>query len=228
MKLIHIALPILLVTLFASCKQPQEARRPISQTSGSFMKKSVARNKKLVASEEDQIKAVIKKNPTENYIASTKGYWYTYITKNDVDTLNPEKGDVAFFDYEIKDLEENIIYSELELRPQVYRVDKQEIMMGLRDGIKLMHRNEKVTFLFPSHMGFGYHGDNKKIGVNQPLWCTVTLRDFMPETEYKKQLAAKASVATSAVNLPLSTDKPVKATPKKPSIIPKKSKDSLN
>jgi hypothetical protein len=40
----------------ASCKQPQEARRPISQTSGSFMKKSVARNKKLVASEEDQIK----------------------------------------------------------------------------------------------------------------------------------------------------------------------------
>jgi hypothetical protein len=84
---------------------------------------------------------------------------------------------VAFFDYEIK-TNENIIYSELELRPQVYRVDKQEIMMGLRDGIKLMHRNEK--FLFPSHMGYGYHGD-KKIGVNQPLWCTVTKRDFMSE-----------------------------------------------
>jgi hypothetical protein len=29
---------------------------PISQTSGSFMKKSVERNKKLVAGEEDQIK----------------------------------------------------------------------------------------------------------------------------------------------------------------------------
>jgi gliding motility-associated peptidyl-prolyl isomerase len=180
MKLIHIALPIILITLLAGCKQAQEARRPISQTSGSFMKKSVARNKKLVASEEDKIKDIIKKDTTQTYLSSTKGYWYAYITKNEQDTLSPKKGDVAFFDYEIK-TNENIIYSELELRPQVYRVDKQEIMMGLRDGIKLMHRNEKVKFLFPSHMGYGYHGDNKKIGVNQPLWCTVTLRDFMSE-----------------------------------------------
>jgi hypothetical protein len=81
---------------------------------------------------------------------------------------------VVFFDYEIKDLKGSIIYSELELRPQIYYVDKQDIMMGLR-GIKLMHKM-KSNFSFPSHMGFGYHGDNKRIGTNQPLICTVTLR----------------------------------------------------
>jgi gliding motility-associated peptidyl-prolyl isomerase len=85
--------------------------------------------------------------------------------------LTPTKGDVVFFDYEIKDLKGSIIYSELELRPQIYYVDKQDIMMGLRDGIKLMHKM-KSNFSFPSHMGFGYHGDNK-IGTNQPLICTV-------------------------------------------------------
>src|SRR5690606_6515801 len=95
----------------------------------------------------------------------------------------PKKGDVAFFDYEIKDLKGNIVYSEVELRPQVYAVDKQNIMMGLRDGIKLMRKNEKVTFLFPSNMGFGYHGDEKKIGHNEPLICTVTLNDFKPENK---------------------------------------------
>jgi hypothetical protein len=62
-------------------------------------------------------------------------------------TPTPTKGDVVFFDYEIKDLKGTIIYSELELRPQIYYVDKQDIMMGLRDGIKLMHKM-KVTFLF--------------------------------------------------------------------------------
>jgi hypothetical protein len=36
-------------------------------------------------------------------------------------------------------------------------------------------------------MGFGYHGDNKRIGTNQ-LICTVTLRDFMSEAVYKKQM----------------------------------------
>ena len=184
--------------LASSCKQHQDARKPISQTSGSFMKKSIARNKKLVANEETQIEALIKSNPKVKYIASKKGYWYTYVTKNDIDSLTPKKGDVAFFDYEIKDLKGAVIYSELELRPQIYYVDKQNIMMGLRDGIKLMRKNEKVSFLFPSNMGYGYHGDDKKIGTNQPLICTVTLRDFKSEAVYKKESEVQQKVIPTA------------------------------
>jgi gliding motility-associated peptidyl-prolyl isomerase len=175
----------------SSCKQHQEARRPISQASGSFMKRSVERNKKLITGEEGQIDSIIKSNPKMKYLASKKGYWYTYEIQNKLDTLTPKKGDVAFFDYEIKDLKGNVIYSELELRPQTYLVDKQNIMMGLRDGIKLMHKNEKVNFLFPSHMGFGFHGDNKKIGANQPLLCTVTLHNFIAEEAFKKEVQLK-------------------------------------
>jgi gliding motility-associated peptidyl-prolyl isomerase len=187
------------LSIFASsCKQHQDARKPISQTSGSFMKKSIARNKKLVANEETQIEALIKSKPNVKYIASTKGYWYTYETKNDIDSLTPKKGDVAFFDYEIKDLKGAVIYSELELRPQIYYVDKQNIMMGLRDGIKLMRKNEKVSFLFPSNMGYGYHGDDKKIGTNQPLICTVTLRDFKSEVLYKKESEVQQKVIPTA------------------------------
>lgn len=189
-----IAIVLFLFALVSSCKQHQDARKPISQASGSFMKKSIERNKKLIAGEEGQINAVIKKNPKVKFIASSKGYWYSYVVKNELDTLTPKKGDVAFFDYEIKDLKGNIIYSELELRPQVYYVDKQNIMMGLRDGIKLMRKKEKVNFLFTSHMGYGYHGDNKKIGINQPLFCTVTLRDFKSEATYRKESEIKPTV----------------------------------
>ena len=188
----------LLVVLSAcflwSCEQNQEARRPLSQASGSFMKKSIERNKKLVASEDDRIQAVIKKNAGIEFLASKKGYWYHFSKRNMQDTLTPKKGDVAFYDYEVKDLKGNIIYTKEETQPQTYYVDKQNIMMGLRDGIKLMRKKETFVFLFPSHMGYGYHGDNKKIGTNIPLLCTVTLRNFMPEAELKKQemLRAKA------------------------------------
>lgn len=188
-KLLTIVFIALIVA--SSCKQHQEARRPISQASGSFMKRSVERNKKLIIGEEGQIDSIIKSNPKIKYLASKKGYWYTYEIQNKLDTLTPKKGDVAFFDYEIKDLKGNVIYSELELRPQTYLVDKQNIMMGLRDGIKLMRKNEKVNFLFPSHMGFGYHGDNKKIGANQPLLCTVTLHNFIAEEAFKKEVQLK-------------------------------------
>ncbi|OOG72841.1 gliding motility-associated peptidyl-prolyl isomerase GldI [Flavobacterium sp. A45] len=205
---------ILLTTVFATflltgCKQHQEARKPISQSSGSFMKQSIARNKKMIAGEEDQIEAIIKSDPSKKYIASKKGYWYYYETRNLADSLTPQKGDVAFFDYEIQDLKGNIIYSQEELEPQIYKVDKQEIMMGLRDGIKLMRKTEKVHFLFTSHMGYGYHGDNNKIGTNQPLFCTVTLRNFMSEAAYNKQVQAGTSVKN---NTPIQAKSTIKDT----------------
>lgn len=183
-----------------SCKQSQEARKPLSQASGTFMKKSAERNKKLIAGEEGQIDSLIKSNPKIKYLASTKGYWYTYVTQNIQDSLTPKKGDVAFFDYEIKDLKGNVIYSEVELRPQTYAVDKQNIMTGLREGIKLMHKNEKITFLFPSHIAYGYHGDDKRIGPNQPLMCTVTLHNFISEAAFKKEILLKAAAAEQQKN----------------------------
>lgn len=177
-------------TLFVSCTK-QQARKPISQTSGSFIKESVDRNIKLIAGEEALIDSVIKSNPKIQYHASTKGYWYFYETKNTTDTATPKRGDIAYFDYEIKDLNENVIYSQIELKPQTYLVDKQNILMGLRDGIKLMKKNEKVTFLFPSHMAFGYRGDNDRIGPNLPIICTVTLRDFKLDDRPKTQAKPK-------------------------------------
>lgn len=172
---------ILTALALTACSQHQDARHPVSHSEGSFMRESVERNKKLVAGEEGKIDSIIKSNPEIKFFASQKGYWYYYEVKNAKDTLTPKRGDVAYFDYEVKDLDGNVIYSEVQLRPQVYYVDKQNIMMGLRDGIKLMRKNEKVVFLFPSHMGYGYHGDNKRIGHNEPLMCTVTLNDFGPE-----------------------------------------------
>ena len=152
------------------------------------MKESIERNKKLVAGEEQKIDSLIKSDPSNKYIASQKGYWYYYQQRNTTDSLTPKRGDIAYFDYEIKDLNGNIIYSQLELRPQEYYVDKeQKIMMGLRDGIKLMRKNETVTFLFPSHMAYGYHGDERRIGQNEPLICTVTLRDFKPEPKTSEE-----------------------------------------
>ncbi|WP_296150341.1 gliding motility-associated peptidyl-prolyl isomerase GldI [uncultured Flavobacterium sp.] len=188
-----------LALLLSSCNN-QQARKPLSYSSGSFMKESVARNKKLIAGEESKIDSLIRKDTTSKYIATAKGYWYKYeIKSTSKDSITPKKGDVAYFDYEVKDLDGNVIYTELELRPQTYLVDKQNIMMGMRDGIKLMKKGEKVTFLFPSHMGYGYHGDNRRIGHNQPLMTTIFLRDIKPETEVRTAEKTKTATETPEI-----------------------------
>ncbi|MBB4803129.1 gliding motility-associated peptidyl-prolyl isomerase [Flavobacterium nitrogenifigens] len=198
---------LLFAAFLVSCKHHEEARRPISSASGTFMKTSADRNKKLVASEEDVIKKIIKNNPKVKYYATPKGYWFNYEEKNSAETAAPRKGDIAYFNMEVKDLEGKIIYSESDLGPQTYYVDKQDIMMGLRDGIKRMHKNETVTFLFPSHMAYGYHGDNKKIGTNEPLMVTVTLRNFVPDP------AAQTATAQAPKT---TTPKPTAAKPVAP------------
>lgn len=180
-KFFHI---IALLLLLSSCSK-QQARKPISKTDGNFIKESIERNKILIASEERLIDSIIKKDTLKQYIASTKGYWYKYITKIEENTNLPVKGDIAYFEYEINDLNNAVIYTKEELKAQQYVVDKQNIMMGLRDGIKLMKKGETVAFLFPSHMGFGYHGDDNRIGPNEPLICTVILKDIKKETAPK-------------------------------------------
>lgn len=170
---------ILLVGISAfltSCSE-QQARKSISHSSGTFMKESIDRNKKMNTQEKEAIAKIIKKDTAHIYNISEKGFWYAYKTKSNANVF-PVKGDVVTFDYEVTDLYGNIIYTAAELKTQTYHVDKQNIMNGLRNGIKLMHKGDKVKFIFPSQSAYGYHGDDKKIGTNQPIICIVTLNDI--------------------------------------------------
>lgn len=177
---------VIIVFVFDNCRKPQEARRPVSYTKNDFIKESIERNKKLYATEEQKIDSTIKSQTKSKFISSKKGFWYSYEIENKKDTLRPQKGDIAFFDYEIKDLDGNIIYAKEELSPKKYHIDKeQEIISGLRNGIKLMRKGEKINFLFPSHLAYGYRGDAQKIGANQPIICTVTLTNFSSEKTIK-------------------------------------------
>lgn len=170
---------LLSIAIFTiSCSQKQAARKPVSHSSGTFMKESIERNKKLFADEEAVIEDLIKKDTANEYIASTKGYWYTYNTKVEDKNPYPKKGDIVYFTYDVKNLQKATIYTSEELKPQRYYVDKENIMTGLRNGIKHMKKGESITFYFPSHMGYGYLGDKNKIEKNEPLICTVTVNDI--------------------------------------------------
>lgn len=162
---------------FVSCKSP-EARQPISQKSGSFINASVERNIKLNQQEKEKIRNIIESDSTSDYIASESGFWYTYETRVEQDTLQADFGDVVNFDYEVKTLNGQIIYSDEDIKPRDYTMDKEELFTGLREGLKLMKPGETVTFLFPSQKAYGYYGDTNRIGTSVPLMCKVTVNSI--------------------------------------------------
>ena len=170
---------ILFSVLIFSCKSP-DARRPVQSQSGSFIKESADRNKKIYDEEKDFIEKIIAKDSTHSYISSENGFWYFYNKQDTTTTEMPDLGDVVKFTYDIKDLNGIVILSEEENGMQHYKVDKsnQELISGVREGIKLMKKGETVTFLFPSYKAFGYYGIEEKLGTNIPVQSTVTLHSI--------------------------------------------------
>lgn len=169
----HSFFSFFLILCMFSCNNP-EARKPILRKSSSSMQESVLFNKTLITAQENAFEKLIKIDYLSNYILSNYGFKYKFNSKSEAGYF-PKTGDEIIFTYEIYNLNLEPIYSKSELGIQKYIVDKQEIVEGLREGIKLMNVGDNVTFLFPSHKVFGYLGDQKKIGVNQPLIYKVQL-----------------------------------------------------
>ena len=136
------------------------------------------RNKKIYEQERSIISSIIEENEDTEYLASENGFWYYYNVKDSTSTVLPKLGDAVTFTYNIKRLNGDVVLSKEENGLQNYRIDKtnQELISGIRDGLKFMKAGETVTFLFPSYKAYGYYGIENKLGTNVPVQSTVTLK----------------------------------------------------
>ena len=171
-----------LALVILGCADP-EPRKPVSYTSGSFIKTSADRNKKLNESEKLEIQAAIKKESDTQFLASEHGFWYRYDVRAERDTITPQFGDIVNYTHEVQDLNGRVFYSKEALGTRNYKIDQEELFLGLREGLKLMKPNETVTFFFPSQIAYGYYGDEQNIGTNVPLKCIVTLNSIIKQTQ---------------------------------------------
>lgn len=169
---------LLILVCVAACKSSPEPRFPKSSKSGSFMNESAERNKTLAKQEHDEIASIIESDSLRNYQNSPDGFWFTYISKNEKATTYPEFGDKVIFEYDLLSLEGDTIYSKEEIGVVTYYIDQERMITGIRQGLKLMKEEETVRFLFPSFKAFGFYGDLDRIGPDEPIISTVTLKSI--------------------------------------------------
>jgi len=164
---------IALVLGFISCGGP-EPRRPVKVKSGS-LNSSVERNKKLLALEEGIIQKIIESDSLHQYLNSNTGTRYYYDIAIEGITNTPVPDDLVTMSYNVVTFTNDTLYSMQDIGVFKYKVDKQELFPGLRNSVKLLKEGESATFLFPSSLAYGYHGDENKIGINVPFKSTISL-----------------------------------------------------
>ncbi|WP_369048495.1 gliding motility-associated peptidyl-prolyl isomerase GldI [Tenacibaculum sp. UWU-22] len=154
-----------------SCKEPQ-ARRPKTHTTRDFYKEVVAHNKRLNELENKRIANFIEHDTIHTYHNSSNGYWFTYDKKNEDNLPNPKPNQTVVINFSVADLYGNELYPQ---QQKLYKVDKEDFIPALQNGIKLMKEGETITFVIPSYSAFGVVGDGDKIKPNQTIKSKVTL-----------------------------------------------------
>lgn len=172
---------ILCIALFTISCSETVARRPVTQKSGSYVKtKTITRNIERVAQEEKALKKVIESDTINDYQSSASGFWYTYVQKDTLSKPTPQVGDLVLFNYNIAAINGKVLVSQEEIGNTVTQIDQsnQDLISGIREGLKLMKEGETVTFLFPSHKAYGYYGVENRVPSNTPVRSTVTLLEI--------------------------------------------------
>jgi len=170
------------LVIVISCMNPQPRKPIIHKTSSTYLKESIDLNKELNQKEELVFEELMKIDSLNTYHSSSQGFWYKMEFKNKTSYF-PQKGDELNFSYEVSNLNSEIIYSFDEIGLQQYFFEEQEMITGIREGLKLMNEGDVFTFLFPSHKMYGYLGDQNKISVNQPLIIKINLRKIEKSNE---------------------------------------------
>jgi len=182
---------ILILLAFFACEKTV-IRKPISgSNTRNFMEVSIALHKGINKLEEDVFKKMMQKDSLHTYKKSNAGFWY-YVSKQIDTTSNyPKHGDEVVINYEIKSLDNKVIYKKEELgtkgqgnpADRLYKVDGEDFIKGIQEGVKLMKLGETAVFLFPSDQVFGSKGFQDRIAPNQALIIEVYLKKIINKTK---------------------------------------------
>ncbi|WP_312922238.1 FKBP-type peptidyl-prolyl cis-trans isomerase [Empedobacter brevis] len=152
-----------------SCDQ-KVIQYPVSYSNDDFMKRSQERGK-LLHQEELQWFDDYMKTSDLKFVKTNSGFWIS--NSGQRTSLTANNGDYIEFEYQVTDLENNVLYTYNENQTQKIILGKSDIVRGLQAALQLIHQGESAKLLLPSFLAYGGYGDTKKIAPDTPIIMDV-------------------------------------------------------
>lgn len=161
---------IFVLSLFTACVEDQnDEKNEVNWT----REQSTFINKQFSKEEEFDIKLFLKRRPEWDMTETGSGlrYWIY----DDQPGENAKEDDYVDVLFEVKLLNDSLIYKTDENEVSSFKVDKSNIETGVQEGIKYLSVGDKAKFIVPSHLGHGLLGDFHKIPPLQVLVIDIEL-----------------------------------------------------
>ena len=131
-------------------------------------------NKKMIADEQNIIeKYVADKGVTMK--RTETGLWFNISEIGEGENIN--KGKIVKLNYSISLLNGSLLYSSDESGAKEFLVGQGGVETGLEEGILMLKKGSKASFIMPPHLAHGLIGDDDKIPSRAILLYDVEIID---------------------------------------------------
>lgn len=156
-----------------SCSEEPIPEKPIHWTK----EQSTDMHHELAAEEELDINLFLAQHADWKMTKTGSGLQFYIYEKGDGPMA--KVGDIARVEFKITLLDGTLCYQTEEYEVQEFKVDMSEVETGIQEGIKLLHKGDRVKMIIPSHLAHGLVGDLNKIPPLTPIVVDLYLRDLL-------------------------------------------------
>jgi FKBP-type peptidyl-prolyl cis-trans isomerase len=174
------SLLVFLLCSLSSCSNSQNRKEQPSRSSQISLERYIEINKQLVGEEQKIIAQYLEEENLDMHTTET-GLWYTISVNGAGDDI--VKGKVVTLDYQIWLLDGTLCYSSANDGPKAFLVGQGGVESGLEEGILLLKKGSKATFIMPPHLAHGLLGDDDRIPSRAILRYEIEVIDVKNKNE---------------------------------------------
>jgi len=159
-----------MLVMAVACGNDKKQKIEINDDS---LKTGLVRVNKTIANKEDQdIEDYIERH---EWTMAKTGTGLRYSIYKKTKGAQPKDKDKAVISFDVNLINGVECYNSKNDGMKLFELGKAQVESGLEEGIKLMHVGEKAKLIIPSHLAFGFMGDENKIPKHATLIYDVEL-----------------------------------------------------
>ncbi len=150
---------VVLVCLVACCapKETTKEQQP-PMTEREMQEALIKRNRAFLKQERESITAYI--DSSENTFTQTgSGLYYSILSSGD-ESISINEGDLVEYEYSINTLGGKFLKSSKEFGNKKFKLLKDDELVGIHEGVGLMHPQDDYLFIMPAHLAYGITNEN--------------------------------------------------------------------